>query len=76
MSKSPYELRTELLTLAMQILMAQREAAANRVNLERYNQSVDQVPLAFGTTGEITTEQVIEEAHKLNSFIQEKGDRR
>lgn len=76
MSKSPYELRTELLTMAMQILMQQREAAANLSAQERYQSGKDADPRVWGVTEEITTESVIEEARKLNAFIQEKGDRR
>lgn len=76
MSKSPYELRTELLTMAMQILIQQREAAANRATLARLDQNDSLSAAHVGPTEEITTEEVIEEARKLNGFIQEKGDRR
>ena len=72
MAKSPYELRTELLNMAMQLLIQEREAAANQADLDRYKETAELVRV--GVTQPITTEEVIAEARKLNNFIQEKGD--
>jgi len=61
-SKTPYEIRLELLQLAFQILLSQAQAEAGKK------------AAAGEWKGEMkieppTTEQVINEAEKMNSFI-------
>lgn len=61
--KSPFELRADLLKLAFEILLAEHNARA----------------AANGTRGADTaptSEQIIEEAHKLNDFISKSGSER
>lgn len=60
MSSESYRIRTELLVLARDILESQSRAAFNR------DENYAGVP--FGTK-EITTEQIIAEAKKLNNFV-------
>ncbi len=61
--KSPYELRADLLKLAFQILQAKHSASA---------QSVADGKEMVSTSP--TTEEVIEEARKLNDFISKQGN--
>jgi hypothetical protein len=59
--KSPYELRADLLKLAFQILQAKHAASAVADGKEMVATSP-------------TTEEVIEEARKLNDFISKQGN--
>lgn len=62
--KSPFELRADLLKLAFEILLAKHHAKGV--------ESSDGLP-----TTAPTSEEIIEEAHKLNDFISKSGsDRR
>ena len=69
MSKSPYELRTELLNMAITVLMAQHKAEHAKQMQELHFPTTDPVP-DFGVPTAPTTEEIIEEAQKLNEFIQ------
>lgn len=60
-SKTPYEIRLELLQLASGILMAQHAA--------RSAEEAKGDGRAFGTTTAPTTEEIIAEADKMNSFV-------
>jgi hypothetical protein len=59
--KSPYELRADLLKLAFQILQAKHSAQSVADGKEMVSTSP-------------TTEEVIEEARKLNDFISKQGN--
>ena len=59
--KSPYEIRQQLLQLAFDILREQHLAKAG----QRQENTVVSSP---------TTEEVIEEARKLNNFVSARGD--
>lgn len=63
-AKSPYEIRLELLQLAFNILNAKAHAeyAASQTKWERNNEKL--IPLTSPTT-----EDIITEADKMNSFI-------
>ena len=61
--KSPFELRADLLKLAYDLLLSQHKAKAAANGDER-------------TTTAPSSEEVIEEARKLNEFISRSGDRR
>ena len=61
--KSPFELRADLLKLAYDMLLSQHAARAAADGTER----VETAP---------TSEEVIDEARKLNEFISRSGDRR
>ena len=65
-AKSPFELRADLLRLSFEILLAEHRAKTiNGSNSE------------FGANTAPSTEEVIEEARKLNDFISKSGaDRR
>lgn len=65
MSKSPYELRTELLSMAMQILLEEKRAQASKLAQETGTTLSQPIEAP-------TTEEVIAEARKLNNFIQTK----
>jgi hypothetical protein len=65
MSKSPYELRTELLNMAITILHAQHSA-----DHSKKMQALGKDAADCGPPTAPTTEQIIEEAQKLNDFIQ------
>lgn len=60
--KSPYEIRQQLLQLAFEILREQHLAKAGKEHAD----SVVSAP---------STEEVIEEARKLNEFVSARGDR-
>ena len=61
--KSPFELRADLLKLAYDLLLSQHAAKAAADGEERIITAT-------------TSEEVIEEARKLNEFISRSGDRR
>lgn len=69
MSKSPYELRTELLNMAITVLLAQHRAEHARQLQDKFL-SDGKEPQDFGVPTAPTTEEIIEEAQKLNEFIQ------
>ncbi len=75
-TKSPYELRTELLTMALHICSEKHRAEHSKkvfeINQARINNNDDCIPETLATTAP-TTEEVITEAIKLNEFIQNKG---
>lgn len=60
--KSPYEIRQQLLQLAFDILREQHHAKAGK----NHDDTITSAP---------TTEEVIEEARKLNEFVSARGDR-
>ena len=60
--KSPYEIRQQLLQLAFDILREQHHAKAGL----KKEEAVTSAP---------TTEEVIDEAKKLNDFVSARGDR-
>ena len=60
--KSPFELRADLLKLAYDMLLSQHAAKAAAEGQDR----ISTAP---------TSEEVIEEARKLNEFISRSGDR-
>lgn len=62
--KSPFELRADLLKLAFEILLAEHKAKAAA---NAGNDKADTAP---------TSEDVIEEAQKLNEFISKSGTER
>ena len=64
--KSPFELRADLLKLSFDILLAQHHAKAVANSNDGIAAS-DSAP---------TSEEVIEEARKLNDFISKSGDNR
>lgn len=74
--KTPYELRTELLSLAYSICMEKHSASHRNklfeINQQRMTEQRDMIPDQGNTTSP-TTEEIIQEAHKLNDFIQNKG---
>ena len=61
--KSPFELRADLLKLAYDLLLSQHAAKAVAQGDDRSSTAP-------------TSEEVIEEARKLNEFISRSGDRR
>lgn len=69
MSKSPYELRTELLTIAMNVLKAQHNAEHSR-QLQEVLKRVDGPLPDPGVPTAPTTDEIIAEAKKLYEFIQ------
>lgn len=69
MSKSPYELRTELLNMALTVLMAQHSADHAKRMQEKFLADKESTK-DFGVTTAPSTEEIIEEAQKLNEFIQ------
>lgn len=69
MSKSPYELRTELLNMAITVLMAQHNADHARQMQEKHHLETNTVQ-DFGVPTAPTTDEIIAEAQKLNEFIQ------
>lgn len=69
MSKSPYELRTELLNMAITVLMAQHKAEYSRRLQELQKGQTEPVP-DTGVPTAPTTDEIIAEAQKLNEFIQ------
>ena len=87
MSKTPFEIRLDLLNLAQSILSdnvwAQRHRLENDWNLARENKEsalrsmrddAPDTPFAqpFPTISSATAEEIIETARKLNAFIGEK----
>lgn len=69
MSKSPFELRTELLNMALTVLLAQHSAAHAR-ELQQL-QKDHTTPISDpGVPTAPTTDEIIAEATKLNQFIQ------
>lgn len=74
-AKNPYEIRSELLNLAQEILLRKFEAEA----IKEYNSKIgdpkksaeDNVVIMpyLGSTRSPTTEEIITEAKKLNDFI-------
>jgi len=75
-TKSPYELRTELLNMALHICSERHQAEHAKkvfeINQARTQDGVDCIP-ELSATSAPTTEEVITEAIKLNEFIQHKG---
>jgi len=78
-NKTPFEIRTELLSQAQSILfernMAERMRLENDWNLKREEWSMRACNNDFGPAPSfpelpvVTTEQIIEEARKLNDFV-------
>lgn len=75
-TKSPYELRTELLNMALHICSERHQAEHSRkvfeLNEERIRVGDSIIPHSPATTAP-TTEEIVQEATKLNEFIQNKG---
>lgn len=75
-AKSPYELRTELLAMAMSICQEKHNAEYSKllhdINMARINNNDDFIPWTRPNTAP-TTEEIIQEATKLNEFIQNKN---
>ena len=77
MSKSPYEIRLELLKLASEILNtpvhAKRDSAMREYHASRetfVNEEAPRNPLPFPALPEFpTTEDILREAEKLNDFV-------
>lgn len=65
--KSPFELRADLLKLAFEILLAEHSAKAAEAD------NTATVPLI---TTAPSSEEIIEEARKLNDFISKSGSER
>lgn len=66
-SKTPYEIRSELLQLATTICFERHRAAAHAKEFENYQKSGNIVEI--GPTTAPTVEEIIEEAEKLNNFV-------
>jgi len=62
-SKTPYEIRLELLQLAQVVLSAQHAAVAAKTAKESYDSKL------YGPITAPTTEEILAEADKLNEFI-------
>lgn len=79
MSKTPYEIRAELLNLSFNILSSSVEKKNMKDQMEwqikmddlKGRHSVDPNDYAFPEMQCVTTEQIVEEAKKLNRFVSE-----
>lgn len=75
-TKSPYELRTDLLNMALHICHEKHQAEHARIlfniNQDRIGSGDGIIPNTPAISSP-TTEEIIEEATKLNEFIQNKG---
>lgn len=78
MSKTPYEIRLDLLNLAQSIqsdnVWAKRQQLENDWNIARENAALASATFtqSFPTILSPTAEEIIETARKLNAFIGEK----
>lgn len=72
-NKTPFEIRTEILAMAIALVQERHAAAAKKAAIDRYlaseGKGAEASVLDLGPTTAATTEEVLAEARKLNDFV-------